>query len=105
MTIHIIELTHTPILEQLQIEEALLRNTNNNYCLINKGSPVSIVMGISAKVNEVLVPQLALKNTIPIIRRFSGGGTVVVDSDTVFVSFIFQKDLLKLSLYPEPLLR
>ena len=45
------------------------------------------------------------KNPIPIIRRFSGGGTVVVDENTLFVSFIFQKEAHPFPIFPESILR
>ena len=49
MTFQLLQLRHFPILEQLKMEEALLRSDNRNWCIINQGSPVSIVMGISGK--------------------------------------------------------
>lgn len=33
-----------------------------------------------------------LRDHIPIIRRFTGGGTVVVDHGTIFVTLICNKD-------------
>lgn len=101
----ILHLKGTPIFEQLQLEEALLRTDRQNICIINEGSNPAIVMGISGKVEE-LVDQNKLNDTpLPIIRRYSGGGTVVVDESTLFVSFICQKDLLDFHPYPEPLMR
>jgi len=103
MHLHLLELSHTPILEQLQLEEALLRLDDRNFCLINVGSAPSIVMGISSKPEELIRPDAALKN-IPVIRRFSGGGCVVVGSDTLFVTFIFSKEALPIPHFPEPIL-
>jgi len=105
MHIQLLELENTPIYKQLQLEEALLRSTDQNYCIINKGSPPSIVMGISAKIDDVLCRNSLKNKDIPIIKRFSGGGTVIVDTDTIFVSFIFHKSLLNIPLYPEPIMR
>lgn len=105
MHVNLLELQNTPIFEQLKIEEALLRSSDKNYCIINSGTPPSIVMGISAKTEEVLFSNSIIKNNIPVIKRYSGGGTVIVDPDTIFVSFIFQKDLLNLPLFPEPIMR
>ncbi|MCK4934561.1 MAG: lipoate--protein ligase family protein [Simkaniaceae bacterium] len=105
MKINLIHLKKTSIFEQLQIEEALLRLSNENWCIINEGSPLSIVMGISGKMEELVFESLAKKDNVPIIKRFSGGGTVVVDQDTLFVSFIFQKTAHKFPAYPEPILR
>jgi lipoate---protein ligase len=86
----VLHLTPMPIFQQLQIEEALLRAGKGNWCLINHGSPPAIVMGLSGKVDE----DLRLRPDIPVIRRFSGGGTVVVDEDTLFFTLIFdQADL------------
>lgn len=40
-----------PILQQLQLEERLLRTTPDNWCLLNDGTaPPAIVMGISGYV-------------------------------------------------------
>lgn len=88
MKLHLIRLENVPIFQQLELEEALLRADDRFFCLINTGSTPAVVMGISAKKEEVVnAPQAALLS-MPLIRRFSGGGTVVVDSDTCFVSWI-----------------
>lgn len=43
-----LKLAALPILQQLQLEEALLRATSHNWFLINEGTPApSIVMGVS----------------------------------------------------------
>jgi lipoate-protein ligase A len=40
-----------------------------------------------------------------VIRRFSGGGTVIVDTDTVFVTLICRRDAVTLpDLYPRPIM-
>ena len=59
-------------------------------------------MGISKKIEEE-IDQKNLSKTIPIIRRFSGGGTVFVDPNTLFVTFIFSKKGLSFST-PETIL-
>jgi lipoate-protein ligase A len=100
-----LHLKGVPILEQLQLEERLLQLDDRNWCLINEGSTPAIVMGISGK-PELLIDQEKLKKEpLPLIKRFSGGGTVVVDQDTLFVTFIFQKERLPFPAYPEPILR
>lgn len=102
--IRLIELENTPIVEQLKLEEALLRAHTGNYCIINHGAPPAIVMGISGK-EELLIHPSAREQNIPIIRRFSGGGTVIVDEDTIFITFIFDADTHPFSPYPEPIYR
>lgn len=104
MLLNFLELS-VPIYEQLQIEESLLRAATGNYCLINRGSPRAIVMGISGKPPELLHLDLVRRDNIPVIRRFSGGGTVIVDSNTLFVSFLFDTAALPLTPFPEPILR
>ena len=94
-----------PIGDHLAHEEELLRNVAGNFCLINEGSPPAIVMGISGKQEELVCPETLNRNPIPVLRRFSGGGTVIVDEDTLFVTFIFDKHHHPFSPYPEPILR
>lgn len=105
MTLHLLHLKNCPIFTQLQIEEALLRLDSRNFCLINEGSPPSIVLGISGKVEELVDTNKWAKTPLPLIKRFSGGGTVVVDESTLFVSFICEKSLHPFPCYPEPILR
>lgn len=101
----ILHLKNVPIFAQLQLEEALLRTDTRNICLINEGSPPAIVMGISSKSDELIDLEKLEKSPLPVIRRYSGGGTVVVDPNTLFVSFICNKSLVDFEPYPEPLMR
>ncbi len=93
------------IFEQLLLEEKLLRSDSGNWCLINEGSTPAIVMGISGKKEELVDCAKAAENKIPLIKRFSGGGTVFVDEDTLFITFISQKQLHDFPAYPEPIMR
>jgi lipoate-protein ligase A len=93
------------IYEQLLIEEALLRGDERNFCIVSEGSSPSIVMGISGKVHELIDEDKANTLTIPIIKRFSGGGTVVVDENTLFVTFIIQKSDVSIPAYPEKIMK
>lgn len=101
----ILHLKNYPIFKQLQLEEALLRLDTDNYCIINEGSPPAIVMGISGKAEELIDHKKLLSMPIPVIKRFSGGGTVVVDQETIFISFLCQKDLHDFTPYPEPIMK
>ena len=102
--LHLVELAETDIFPQLQLEEALLRADTRNFCLINRGSKRAIVMGSSGIKEELLNIPLIQKDSIPVIKRYSGGGTVIVDENTLFVTFLFSKKDLPLS-FPEPILR
>lgn len=105
MFVHLVELRNTPIFEQLLLEESLLRDHSENFCLINYGSPPAIVMGISGKKEELVDTKKAAAHHIPLIKRFSGGGTVVIDQNTLFVTFIFSKSTHTFPAYPEPIMR
>ncbi len=87
--LNLILLNNTSIFEQLQIEEALLRADGHNWCLINSGSSAAIVMGISGQPELLVDREMLRQQPLPLIRRFSGGGTVIVDHNTFFVSWIF----------------
>lgn len=90
--LHLVILKNTPIYEQLQLEEALLRADQHNWCLINRGSPPAIVVGISGKPELLLNQELLALRPIPVIRRFSGGGTVFIDPNTFFITWICNAD-------------
>jgi lipoate-protein ligase A len=94
----------TSIQDQLALEEKLLREDDKNYCLINVGTTPTIVMGISGKA-EMLVHLDKVPDSIPVLKRFSGGGTVIVDENTVFITFIRNKTDHDFPAYPEPILR
>lgn len=44
------------------------------------------------KPSELLEIGSVLRDQVPVIKRFTGGGTVVVDKGTVFVTLICNKD-------------
>ncbi|MBS0629564.1 MAG: lipoate--protein ligase family protein [Verrucomicrobia bacterium] len=101
----ILHLKNYPIFKQLQLEEALLRLDTSNYCIINEGSPPAIVMGISGNRQELIDDSKLSATPIPVIKRFSGGGTVVVDQDTLFVTFLCQTESHDFLPYPEPIMK
>ncbi|MDN3505517.1 MAG: lipoate--protein ligase family protein [Rhabdochlamydiaceae bacterium] len=58
-------------------------------------------MGISGKPEKLIdVPKV----NIPLIKRYSGGGTVVVDNNTLFMSFIFNSEVHPFEPFPNPIL-
>jgi lipoate---protein ligase len=105
VTFRLLHLKKWPILDQLRLEEALLRLSPDNYCILNEGSIPSIVMGISGKPEELIDLEKLASSQVPVIKRFSGGGTVVVDEETLFISFLCQKSLHPFAPYPEPIMR
>jgi len=105
MHFHILRLHQVPIFEQLILEETLLRTDKRNFCILNTLSPPAAVMGISGKPEHLLnIPKLKEKRC-PVIKRFSGGGTVVIDSNTLFVSLICNKQESPFIPYPEQILQ
>ncbi|XP_022884504.1 uncharacterized protein LOC111401140 isoform X1 [Olea europaea var. sylvestris] len=103
---NLVRLKGVPILQQLHLEERLLRTSSDNWCIINDGTDdPNIVMGISGKPVELLEIDSVLRDEIPVIRRFTGGGTVIVDQGTIFVTFICNKDAVPgLQSYPRPIM-
>lgn len=102
----LIRLREWPILQQLHIEEQLLRTSSENWCIINDGTrEPTIVMGVSGKPAELLEIKPVLHDQVPVIKRFTGGGTVIVDGGTIFVTFICNKDAVPdLQPYPRPIM-
>lgn len=95
------------ILDQLRLEEALLRSTKSNWLLINDGaaSP-AVVLGISGDAHKLVHVESAREARVPLIKRFTGGGTVIVDKNTVFVTMIMnQADLQHVGPFPRPIMQ
>ena len=90
MLIHLLRLKNIPIFEQLELEEALLRADERNFLILNEGTTPACVLGISSQIDRMLHLEEAKKANLPLIRRFSGGGTVIVDQNTCFSTFILQ---------------
>lgn len=104
--LYVVALNPCFILDQLRLEEALLRADERNWCLLNTGSSRAIVLGISGQLGKLVRQERLASHPIPLIRRFTGGGTVVVDADTLFVTLIMnRKDLPHVNCYPEPILK
>lgn len=103
--VHLLALEGVPIFEQLQLEEALLRAGSDNICILNHKSTPAIVMGISGKPEELVDFSIHQKNPIPIIRRFSGGGCVLISHETLFLTFICNKEDVDIGTCPQRLLK
>lgn len=94
-----------PIYDQLLLEEELLRTSTENFCIINAGSPPACVMGISARPDDVLEPSFFEQTEIKLIKRYSGGGTVIVNEQTLFFTLICNKSDWDAKPFPEPIMR
>ncbi|CAL1385741.1 unnamed protein product [Linum trigynum] len=65
----------------------------------------AIVMGVSGKPAELLELKLVLGDHVPVIKRFTGGGTVIVDEGTIFVTLVCNKDAVpQVQPYPRPIM-
>ena len=93
------------ILDQLKIEEALLRTSKESFCIINEGCSKAVVLGISNDIEALVKNKNVQKDKVLLIKRFTAGGCVFVDEDTIFVTFIFSKRHLDITFFPEPILR
>ena len=99
---------HLPILEQLRIEEALLRLSPHSYLVLNTQPhvhPPSIVLGISGRPELWLnIPEVRRRG-VQCVRRFTGGGTVYCDRNTFFITLLLARAAVpNLQPYPQPLL-
>ena len=107
-SLKVVRLRGVGILEQLVIEEVLLRKSASNYLILNSGiSPkdAAIVLGFSGKITELVNVDHLMKNPIHLVRRYTGGGTVVVDQSTLFATFIMNaKDVQNVSPYPREIM-
>ena len=119
----LLKLRNVPIFKQLKLEEALFRADPRSWLIINEWSAdggvctltgsqnkptdsLAIVLGISGKPDELVHLDQAADAGVPLIKRFTGGGTVVCDTDTIFVSFIAAAEALpEVRAYPEPILK
>lgn len=101
---HLLQLNGISIFQQLQIEEALLRADERNWCIINQNSAPAVVLGISGKVEEHVHVEALKEASIPLIRRFSGGGTVVVGQHTIFITWIANSKDVQVNCCPKKIL-
>ncbi|BAM41511.1 conserved hypothetical protein [Theileria orientalis strain Shintoku] len=94
-SLYVFNLDGLDILRQLRFEEFLYRNAtpiahNCSFFLVN-GSHIdrSVVLGLSGNPSDFIKNFKFCKDRgIKLIKRFSGGGTVLIDENTVTSSFI-----------------
>ena len=106
-TMNIVRMRGHDVETQLHLEEALFRTTRSNWLVVNDGVAVpSIVLGISGKPEVMAHVDDAARMGVPLIKRFTGGGTVVVDKDTVMMSIIVhgERDLPRVERFPRQIM-
>jgi lipoate-protein ligase A len=99
--LNVVECKNLFIFDQLKLEEHLLHEQKENYLLINYGSKQAIVLGISQKKEDFINFTYWKSHPVPIIKRFSGGGCVFVDEQTIFITWIFNQESFSFPLFPE----
>ena len=62
----------------------------------------AIIMGIGGKPEKLIDIQSAKNDNVLVIKRFSGGGTVVVDHSSLWTTFIGRNKILKDRVKPYP---
>ena len=71
----------------MALELLLLDQKQNNFCVIYKNKP-SILSGRFQIINREINHTFIASQPIPIVRRFSGGGTVYHDEGNINISYI-----------------
>ncbi|KAG7672404.1 hypothetical protein Ndes2526B_g09084 [Nannochloris sp. 'desiccata'] len=105
--VQLLRLSGFPLLRQLLLEESLFRSHPGNWFVINDGVPdPTIVLGISGKPEELINLREASTANIPLLRRFTGGGTVIVDSNSIMTSIIMHGPTAvpDVPCYPRPIM-
>jgi len=87
-TLNYLPLIDFDIYQQLIIEEAILKKNKDNWLITNIPLDPTIVMGISNTLEKMINLPLLANAPLCIVRRFSGGGTVITDQNTIFITFI-----------------
>ena len=102
-----------PLLDRLCLEEALLRADARNWLVTAHGEPgapgaaPTIVLGVAGQLERLVHVEAAAARGASVLRRFSGGGTVVVDAGTLFAGFVLnQRDVApERPLFPRDIMR
>jgi lipoate-protein ligase A len=111
ISLNVVRCRGLPIFKQLQAEEVLLRATKENWFLFNTDMmDLSIVLGFSGKVMDLVDVEKVRKSgevgkKMNLIRRYTGGGTVIVDDSTVFTSFIMNANEVSSKPFPREIMQ
>lgn len=78
---------------------------SRSFYLALESDEACVCLHVIRKPAELLDVKSVLQDKIPVIKRFTGGGTVIVDQGTVFVSLICNKDAVPgVQPYPQPIM-
>ena len=116
-------------IERLTLEEALLRHDSRCWAILGTHEPTEnrylrdmrlpthvfnakdpnrtciIVMGIGGKPKELLNIDLVKEDGVLVVKRFSGGGTVVLDHSSLWTTFIGRTEqMVDVEAYPRPIM-
>lgn len=117
-------------IERLLLEEVLLRHDDRSWALVGTHEPTTnrilrgiptpqyiresqevnksciIVMGIGGKPEQLLNIPLVKDEGVLVVKRFSGGGTVVMDHSSLWTTFIGRNvDFPKVGPFPRPIMK
>jgi lipoate-protein ligase A len=102
----VLRLRGIDIFEQLRLEELLFRKDAQNWFIFNTNNPIpKIVLGFSGKVGELVDIDKTRRDSIPLVRRYTGGGTVIVDDRTLFGTFIMNQKDVDIPPYPRDIMK
>ena len=105
--LRLVELPRWPIKRMLRLEEALVRHEPGNWCLITALPPQqpTVVVGLGGKPERLLDAVQLKKRPVPVVRRFTGGGTVVVNGGVVVTSLIVDKGCEACAPFPRDIMK
>lgn len=114
------------MIERLSLEEALLRHDHRNWAIVGNHEPhrhkylrdvplpdymqslnpdCMIVMGIGGKADQLLNIPRVRQDQVLVVKRFSGGGTVVLDGNSIWTTLIGRtEDFTNVKPYPEAIM-
>jgi lipoate-protein ligase A len=80
--------SHDPFFN-LAVEEMLLKNRKEEYCILGINQP-AVIIGKHQSAHREVDTEFITENNIPVIRRISGGGAVFHDNGNLNFTFIRQ---------------
>eukprot|EP01090_Pellita_catalonica_P004884 TRINITY_DN14698_c0_g1_i1.p1 TRINITY_DN14698_c0_g1~~TRINITY_DN14698_c0_g1_i1.p1 ORF type:complete len:266 (-),score=35.47 TRINITY_DN14698_c0_g1_i1:11-775(-) len=89
--LRVLLLRNFPVLKQLHLEERIWRRSKDAWLIVNEGTNTpAVILGRGHDTKEINT-----KNTkydgVDIVQRFTGGGNVYVDHNTLFITHIGQE--------------